>query len=113
MDTQQQLDQLGKEFREHEKNFISFSAVAEERYKTTSEVLSEIKKMLEASNEQDVSQAELISELNERVIVLETTLDTEKKTSKKFMWLILGLATLIATLLSGPAGILFQKLFGG
>ena len=113
MDTQQQINEFRKElkqatdeFRSHEKTFIEFSATAEERYTNIISTLQGISEGVEKLTQSD-------NELEDRVLVLETRDEAEKKTSRKFYWLILGLATALATILAGPAGYLFQKLIGG
>ena len=102
----QKIDRLAQDQHNHEINFVKFQAVSEERYKTTSDALTNIVALLKTQSEQDVAHVVVMNELNTRV----TTIEVEKKTIAKMNKVWLALAVLAATLLAGPATKAFEMI---
>ena len=104
------LEDMGEDFHNHEKNFIEFKAeyqaVSRERHANLSEKIEEMLSLIRIQADSDSAQTSLIIELNNRLTTLETEKRTEMRMNK--VWLAVGM--LGATIMAGPASIIFQKM---
>ena len=92
-----------EEFRRHEREFIEFKAVAEERQKANerrfTDLLTAIEKRDALAEKHESAQSALTLDLNQRV----TTIEAELKTGRRHVAIMIaigsGLAATIATLI--------------
>lgn len=84
------LDDLRNCQNEHEKEFVQFRAVSDERFKTLNSNMEEIKELLKQhfaeSTDHENAQALMIQDLNNRL----TTLEVEKRTERRFAVMLSG-----------------------
>ena len=100
------IDDLAEKQHSHELNVVKFQSATDERFKNISEGIEDIKVLLKTQADADSAQSSIIIDLNNRITVMET----EKKTERRVYKTWLGVAVVGATLLAGPAAMIFQML---